>query len=142
MRTFQEINADVLHAVRMSDAYQLDLLAAELDAFDTPQARALAHHSRGETLYLHGKYESALEYYHETLAQYVDLGDQRGEARISIDIGIVHINTGDYPATLEWYHRARALYEALGERSGVAVVTGTIGVVHANTGDYPAALNH
>ncbi len=140
MRTFEEIEADILQATSINDAQALLRFADELHELGTQDAEALACRVRGLTDYLHGNYPAALEHYHRALAPYEAMGNRSGVAVVTSNIGSAHNDTGNYPTALEYHHRALALFEELGDRSGVARVTGNIGLVHFHTGNYPAAL--
>ncbi|CAN5517966.1 hypothetical protein BH10BAC6_BH10BAC6_05810 [soil metagenome] len=142
MRTLAEIKANVNSAIGTSDVPLLMRLSDELDELATTQSRAIAHGARGWACYCTGDYAAALEHDNNALALFHELGDRKGMATATVNIGSVCLATGDYPAALEHYNRALALFQEFGIRSGEALVMISIGLVYNGEGDYPAALEH
>ena len=140
MRTVEEISADVHAAMTINDADALSSLAAELDAQGTPNAEAIAANARGVVSRLRGDYASALEHFRRALQVYDELGDRRGAAQVTSNMGNVYYSTGNYLSALEHHRRALQVHEEFGDRPAAATVTGNLGNVYLMTGDYPAAL--
>jgi class 3 adenylate cyclase len=142
VRTFEEINGDVRHAMSFNDAVALLRSAEELEALDAPAAWATAHIARGAASRVHGRYPEALKHFHRALEVLTELGDRAGMAHVTGHIGTIHVSIGRYPAALEYFHSALEMFAELGDRAGVAPSTSNIGAIHASTGRYPEALEH
>jgi CHAT domain-containing protein/uncharacterized protein HemY len=101
-------------------------VAAQADATPTPTAdaalRAQAEAWQQEALALYNRkdYAGAVDKYGQALIAYVRLGDQRKEALLSNDIGVIAYETGKYSSALGFYELALVAWRAVGDRSGEA----------------------
>ncbi len=142
MRTFGEIDAELMTASGNKDVAALLRLCAEMEELGTPQAEAAAHRGSGWAMQCRGDHSAALEHFERAYALYEALGNQAGIAHVMNGMGIVHRATGDSTRALEYYNRALAVHILLENKTEVATVTGNIGGLYANAGNYPAALEH
>ncbi|MEV6984681.1 tetratricopeptide repeat protein [Sphaerisporangium sp. NPDC051017] len=69
-----------------------------------------------------------------------DLGDLRGVAGASLDLGLARFKIGRYAEALVHTCKARSLYRSLGDRSAVARSVDQIGVIRWATAEYREAL--
>ena len=142
MRTYEEINANIIAATAINDAHALAALAEELTTIDSLQARAAEMSSRGHVYRLTSDYAKALECYRQVLDMYAALDDRANTGRTIGNIGSVFYFTGDYPNAVDHYHRAIEMFDGLGDLASVATFTGNLGAVCVLTGDYAKALEY
>lgn len=109
-------------------------------------------HSLGNTSYLLGQWDAALDYYRKTLAiqeaALAEAGEKRtllqirGVAAANQAIGMVLEEQADYPAALEALGRSLSHFESFDDKSGMANVRAEIGKVCRLTGDFTQAIRH
>jgi tetratricopeptide (TPR) repeat protein len=114
--------------------------------------RASILHSLGNTSYLLGRWDEALDYYRRTLAiQEQALAaagpaptmlQQRGVASAHQAVGMVLKEQGDYPSAIEALEKGLVLYKAYDDKSGVANVERQIGESYRAQGAFGHAVRH
>jgi tetratricopeptide (TPR) repeat protein len=114
--------------------------------------RASILHSLGNTSYLLGRWDEALDYYRRTLAiQEQALAaagpaptmlQQRGVASAHQAVGMVLKEQGDYPSAIEALEKGLVLYKAYDDKSGVANVERQIGESYRAQGAFGYAVRH
>jgi adenylate cyclase len=142
MRSYEEINADVLDAVEHSDIAAIGSLQQELRALGTPQALARENWLTGRDALMHGHFAEAVQHYEAALAIYEELGDRASQALTIGTIGIVHFNKTELPQALDHFQRALAIYQDIGDTARVGHMTGNMGNVYYQMGDHALAMEH
>jgi tetratricopeptide (TPR) repeat protein len=114
--------------------------------------RASILHGLGNTLYLLGRWDEALDCYRKTLAiQEQALAaagpkptmlQQRGVASAHQAIGMVLKEQGDYPSAIEALEKGLVVYKAYDDKSGVANVERQIGESYRAQGAFGYAVRH
>ena len=84
----------------------------------------------------------ALKKYEEALLLWRDAGDQDGETRTLIEIGIIYSRNGDQPKAMESYSRALELSRSLGNRRLEAEALIDIGMSHWRRGQFDKAVEY
>ncbi|MBX7132063.1 MAG: CHAT domain-containing protein [Fimbriimonadaceae bacterium] len=84
-----------------------------------------------------GKPALARKAYQRALLAFRELGDRRGEAAATFNLGLLQAKSG---AGLSSFEAAEALFEAAGDRLGVAICKLNIGNAHRDAGRRPEAL--
>ncbi len=94
------------------------------------------------SVYLYsGRYETTLDFYNKAEKIFIATENQRSEAFVTHNIGLVYINKGDYPKALQYLLKALVLKNALG---GVKLSStlNSIGEVYRFKKDYDKALEY
>ncbi|MFB3852801.1 MAG: CHAT domain-containing protein [Vicinamibacterales bacterium] len=109
-------------------------------------------HSLGNTSYLLGQWDQALDYYKRTLAIQEQALAEAGEKRTMLQvrgvaaahqaIGMVLKEQADYPSAFEALSRSLAAYASFDDRSGMVNVERELGEVCRLEGDFTLALSH
>lgn len=122
------------------------ILAKKLVAFGREKnylkARILGYDIQGIAWYLRGDYPQALRYYAQSLNFKEQLGDQKGIAATSNNIGLIYFNQGDYLRALDYYVQSLHLEEQIGNQKGVSLSLNNIGRIYNNLGDFSKALDY
>jgi predicted ATPase len=91
-------------------------------------ARAQAHEAAANLAYWQTDLDQAERHYRESLAIYRELGDRRGMALVTYDLGFLPYVRGDgYDRSLRLFREALGLYEEAGDEEGIARTKGYIG---------------
>ena len=106
------------------------------------KARVFGHDIQGISWYLRGDYPKALNCYTQSLKIKETIGDQKGIAATSNNIGLIFFNQGDYPKALDYYARSLNIEEQIGNQKGVSLSLNNIGRIYNNLGDFPKALDY
>lgn len=108
-------------------------LAAARDLFERMKQR----HGRARVLdslawleMEYGRYDSAREILHESLAVKRSLRDLRGEALTSLNLARVHTNLGNYEEALAFLERARDLAFRIGDERNATLIRVQMGELH------------
>jgi tetratricopeptide (TPR) repeat protein len=94
--------------------------------------------------YSYGKsdYAPALKYSLQALAQFREIGDKLGTARILSDIGVIHWYQANYPNALKYYFDALRINEEINNKPDIAATLCNIGIVYNSQKDYQKALEY
>ena len=90
--------------------------------------------------YANGEVAESIKWYDEALAFSKSIGDERGVAITTGNIGISYLSLGDDEKALEFMNRSRDLLNRQGLTYNEANVLRTIGDVYSRLGDYPTAI--
>jgi DNA-binding SARP family transcriptional activator len=71
-----------------------------------------------------------------------DTGDQDGEARVLLNLGVVLMGQGHFDEALRAYHRSLTLSAPLGQFRRVANLWNNIGMVYLHRRDFESAVEH
>lgn len=85
-----------------------------------PDVEANARRTSGGIALLRGDLEGARRDYDHALEGFRSIGDRRGEAAITANMGIIRHSAGDYQGALDGYEQARSMFAELGDRRGEA----------------------
>ncbi|HXX96434.1 MAG TPA: tetratricopeptide repeat protein [Candidatus Bathyarchaeia archaeon] len=77
-----------------------------------------------------GRYEESLSNFQLLLEIKRQLGDQKGIARTSNNIGLIHDKRGECKQALELYNQSLEISKKLGDQEGIAVTLNNIGLIH------------
>ncbi len=141
-RSIEEIKVSVRNAMDNDDAAELSRLADELRLLDTRESLAYEHHVRGAVGLFSGDYPNGLMEFDRAMDAYAILGDEKGAASVTGNMGVIYWNTGDYPRTLEYMQRAVDIHEKIGDMIGATRMISNIGAVNAELGDSKRALEY
>ncbi len=65
-----------------------------------------------------GRYDDALNYFHEALNLAREINERQGEGAILNNIGLVYDNQRQYSAALDYFEQALAIHREVGDRAG------------------------
>jgi tetratricopeptide (TPR) repeat protein len=141
-RPYEEIAEEVAAAMSVYDTARLSRSLLDLEALDSPHARAMWHAVSGVLSVHRGEHEAALANYGRAEEMYEKLNDKLLLAGVLVNRGLFLTNTGDLPKALSECQRAIELYESVGARDQLGRVLGNTGNIYAMSGDYPTALEY
>ena len=101
--------------------------------------------SEGLQLYQQGTAESkrqAISKFEETLKQYREAGDNKGQAFSLLALGKIYSDLGEKQKALEYYSQSLPLSRAVGDRAGEAVTLNNIGLVYSDLGENQKSLEY
>jgi DNA-binding SARP family transcriptional activator len=105
-------------------------------------AEALAGNNLTVSYALHGRYQEAFDSVNAALAIFVELGDQRGQARALNHIGRLNLRFLDQPAAaVEALRRSEQLSRALADRSSLTDVLYTLSLAYSDLDHDDSALD-
>ena len=89
-----------------------------------------------------GSYDSALEYFEKSWAEYLKMEDTIGEIDIINNIGNLYRVIGDYDKSLEYLLKSLEMSEELGDKKGIAFALNNIGILYAIQKQYDKVLEY
>ncbi|KAF8510210.1 hypothetical protein BDD12DRAFT_905518 [Trichophaea hybrida] len=93
-------------------------------------------------LFKQGKFQQALVFFTRALHGYEKLGDDRGVATTTNDIGLVHLRQGHPDKAIEYYSQALERYKLSHDHKGAADALFQIGTLFDEQGDHKAAVEY
>ena len=123
-----------------TDAEREALLAGDPDSVTSQLLSILG--SRSDLAYRQSDYNKAFNLLQAMLLVARRLGDQKEEAGVWQNIGIIHFVQTHYPQALEAYQKCLSINEELGRRSEIAQSLVNIGLVHSATERPTEALEY
>jgi tetratricopeptide (TPR) repeat protein len=82
----------------------------------------------------------AFELYRQALFLYEGIGDQRGQSRVTGNMGNLHWELGELDLAMACYQKTARLCRQNGDRQGLATSIGNMGNVHSDLGNSAKAL--
>lgn len=89
-----------------------------------------------------GRYDSASDFAHESLAEYTAAGHHQGRSQAYNTLGLIASDRGNYPLALEHHHKALEIRLANNDRQGLAYSYNNLGNMYRNVQDYERALDN
>jgi len=89
-----------------------------------------------------GKYDEAIDYFHQSMTIYHDLGNPFGKAIALSGLGMVYRAKGKYQQAMENYQQALNIAKELGDLSGEANYLANLGMTCNLLGQYPQAIEY
>ncbi len=83
-----------------------------------------------------------LEWLNQALTIYHELGDQRGEAEVYLQLGVYYDHAGDYITAREMFEQSRLVFHEIGDIWREAGALNNLGLAHWFLGDYSSALSY
>jgi predicted ATPase/class 3 adenylate cyclase len=87
-------------------------------------------------------YPLAIDYNHQCLRVYRELGHRRGEAAAINNLGTFMRDQWDHVPAREYYRAALDLSREMGDRFAESIVMLNLGMTYGDLGDYPAAQDY
>lgn len=106
----------------------------------SPEGRAVGFTGLAALLYWQGRYEEALDHYHQARTLFRDLGDRLGEAEALFGLSTTSSLLGDAAEGQTFAELARNAYEAAGAPDGVHKVVSAQSMAFWSSGDLTRAL--
>jgi len=100
----------------------------------------MALNNFGAIYNIQGDIPKALEFYHNSLNIYEEMGDKTGMAITLNNIGIIYNDQGDIHKALECYHKSLKISEERSDKEAIATCLNNFGVIYNNQGEIPKAL--
>jgi tetratricopeptide (TPR) repeat protein/two-component sensor histidine kinase len=97
---------------------------------------------RGLAACLRGDLESALRYWHETLAMHEAAQERNSMAAMLGKLGVVHQLRGDHRRAIDNYYRSLAIMEELNDMQGVGATCGNLGHIHLEHQEFDIARGY
>ena len=88
-----------------------------------------------------GQYQKAVEYYHQSLAIFKEIGNRNGEATSIDNMGGSYRSLGQYQKAIEYSQQSLAIFKQIGVRSGEATSINSLGLAYNNLGQYQKAID-
>ena len=89
-----------------------------------------------------GEVQKALEYMHESLKVFEELGNKKGIAAGLNNIGYIYKNKGEIQKGLEYYQKSLKIKEELGDKDGIANSLNNIAMIYNIQGEIQKALKY
>jgi serine phosphatase RsbU (regulator of sigma subunit) len=135
--------ADQHLRAKPAEARKYALIALDLASkSDNNKGKINSCNTIGNSYYLEGNYNSALEYYLRALRIVEELGDKKGIANGLMGIGNIYSAQGNDKLALEYQLKSLALREELKDKEGVSGCYNNIGIIYMNMRDYDKALDY
>ncbi len=106
----------------------------------SPEARAIGYTGLAALLYWQGRYDEALDQYHQARTFFRDSGDRFGEAEALFGLSTTSSLMGNAQGGQEFAELARAAYEDAGAPDGVHKVVSAQSMAFWSSGDLTRAL--
>ncbi|XP_055325379.1 G-protein-signaling modulator 2 isoform X3 [Sitodiplosis mosellana] len=132
-----EVKESLIKAV---DFYQQNLALMKELGDRGAQGRACGN--LGNTYYLLGDFEAAIQHHQERLSIAREFGDKPAERRANSNLGNSHIFLGQFEEAAEHYKRTLALAIDLGERAVEAQACYSLGNTYTLLRDFPVAIEY
>ncbi|XP_078472165.1 G-protein-signaling modulator 2-like isoform X1 [Lampetra fluviatilis] len=94
----------------------------------------------GNTQYLLGNYDEAVEFHQERLKIAKEFGDKAAEKRAYTNLGNTYVRLEDFPQAVEYYKKALQLARQLRERAAEAQACYSLGNTYTLLRDFPLAI--
>jgi signal transduction histidine kinase len=107
-----------------------------------PEVELLLHMSRGETYYLRGAYDKAIDEYTRAMDQLKINTYRRHYAYLLYKIGEIYEKQGAYPLAFDYFFVALKEFEKINARQDMALAYTQIGWSYAYQENYPLALEN
>lgn len=104
------------------------------------KARAL--NNTGEAYYSLSQRRKALDYFLQSLADFSEAGDRRGQALADLNLGYTYTDLGDPQNALEHYKHSLDRWQAVGDQRGEAASLTAIGGLQTFLGEKQLALDY
>lgn len=109
------------------------------DNFNMPKMKGHSYHTLGVIHLNQGKYEIALDYYLEALANYQEFEDLNGASRVYSGIGNIHlIYTKKYDKALEYFKETAIIKKKI-DGTGLGTVYNRLGVTYTHLNQLDSA---
>ncbi|MFX0091907.1 MAG: tetratricopeptide repeat protein, partial [Candidatus Hodarchaeota archaeon] len=102
---------------------------------------ALFENIKGNIYWAKGELDTAVKYYHQSLALYEAIDNQYYIATSLNNIGAIYHSKGELNTALEYYRRSLSIREAIGNPQHIASSLNNIGWVYRLKGELDAALD-
>ena len=142
MPTLEELQADINTAISLGDVPELRRFEGELRSMDSPRSKAVLKNITGSISRVQMHFDAALEDFNEAHARFKELGDDQSVAAVSVNIGIIHAESGNFPEGLARFQEAVRIHRERGNTRLVANITTNIGVLLERCGDVKGALKY
>lgn len=96
----------------------------------------------GNSYYLEGDYNSALDYYLQALKLVEETGDKKGIANSMMGIGNIYSAQGNNKLSLEYQLKSLKLRQELNDKDGISACYNNIGIIYMELKDYDTALDY
>ncbi|MGK7943972.1 MAG: tetratricopeptide repeat protein [Microcystaceae cyanobacterium] len=98
--------------------------------------------SLGNAYNLLGEYQSAIDYYKQSLTIAREIGDRRGEANSLGNLGVAYDSLGEYQSAIDYHQQQLTIAREIGDRKGEANSLGNLGVAYDSLGEYQSAIDY
>ncbi len=104
--------------------------------------RATSLNSLGIIASKYGEYNTAQDYYQQSIAINQVIGRQQGIAANFLNMGVIMKLQGNYAAARDYYQQSLIIHRAVGDQGGIFVCLNNLGVVAEREGEYAAARDY
>lgn len=88
----------------------------------------------------HGRYDTALSYYLQSLKLYEKIGMKSGIARVYNLLGLLYMRFKDTKKALEYFNNSLQMYQAMQNQERIATCLNNIGLANSEVGKYEEAI--
>ena len=96
----------------------------------------------GNAYYSLGQYQTAIEYYQQSLDIAREIGDRFGEGASLGNLGVAYNSLGQYQTAIEYHQQWLDIAREIGNRSGEGNSLGNLGVAYNSLGQYQTAIKY
>ena len=119
------------------------LQALELSRqLDLPGEMARSFNALGGNAAFLAEYEESIDYFNQSLAIYKEIGDVKGQADITGNLGMIYKQNGDYDHALDNQFNALTLFEEVEDSTGICNTLQSIGSIFLEMGDVDKAIQY
>ncbi|MGI8499704.1 MAG: tetratricopeptide repeat protein [Hassallia sp.] len=89
-----------------------------------------------------GKYQQVIDYYRQSLAIFIEIGDRNGEAASLNNLGIAYNSLGQYQKAIDYHQQSLAIFREIGDRNGEGGSLCNLGNAFSSLGKYNQAIDY
>ncbi|MVM40969.1 tetratricopeptide repeat protein [Spirosoma sp. HMF3257] len=108
----------------------------------SPLLNAEAQNSLGMLSISIGDYAEALSYLEQSMSNYLQIGDKKGEGTILNNISQIYDAQGDYGRALSYLEQSLSIQQQIGDKSGEGTTLNNLATTAYAQGDYDRALSY
>ncbi|QDL09904.1 transcriptional regulator [Brasilonema octagenarum UFV-E1] len=98
--------------------------------------------SLGNAYQFLGQYQIAIDYHHQSLAIFLEIGDRKGEAISLNNLGNAYNFLGQYQIAIDYHHQSLAIKLEIGDRTREGGSLCNLGNAYRSLGQYQQAIDY
>jgi tetratricopeptide (TPR) repeat protein len=106
------------------------------------KTQAEAINKSGEINYCLSNYDTAMDYYQQSLQIRWKIGDRAGEGTTLNNISQIYHDKGDYETALDYLQQSLKIRRKIGDRAGEGTTLNNISQIYHDKGNYETALDY
>jgi len=133
-----------VHASKNPDSaiFYSDLLYQEAQAKKEGKYQIRALRAKAKVLKRNGRSYEAIPVYEAAIALCVELEDQKNEANVLSDLGVLYKDIDKLEKGIELNEKALKIREKIQDHEGIGISLNNMGIIYANQGDQATAIQY